>query len=261
MKPFFCTVVLIVSAWAHSAWAQPNVLGLPIIPQSPIDPPLAAQPAASAASAASAPKGAKAGKGAKAVRPKEAASSAAQPAAPVVNDADAKSVLNGGVTMATSYTSTLATLRITTNTLYQDETQRKAALTAGRLVQRDLYMACGKQCRPAPMAAPKLLPDGKLQFELVMDGFNRVITQDDMMSMLLGRPLAVGQASPGIAAMAGAAKPAAAAAAAKGAAAKEAAPIAPPEVRDPPALPALPDAVQVTRSITPGSPSQAEPAK
>jgi hypothetical protein len=231
MKPFFCIFALLASVWVHSALAQPNVLGLPALPQTPIDPPQAAQPAASAAGAP---------KAAKALRPQRAASSAALP----VNDADAKSVLNGGVTMATSYTHTLATLRITTNTLYQDETQRKAALTAGRLVQRDLYLACGKQCRPAPMAAPKLLPDGKLQFELVMDGFNRVITQDDMMGMLLGRPLAVGQASPGIAAMASAAKPAAVASPAKVA-----------------AQPALPDAVRVTRSITPGSPSHTEPAK
>ncbi|MGA8515822.1 MAG: hypothetical protein WB821_13745 [Burkholderiaceae bacterium] len=244
MKPFFCIVALITSVWAHSAFAQPNVLGLPALPQTPIDPPQASQPAASATSA---PKGTKAG------RPKGGASSAALPIAPLVNDADAKSVLNGGVTMATSYTSTLATLRITTNTLYQDEPQRKAALTAGRLVQRDLYMACGKQCRPVSMPAPKLLPDGKLQFDLVVDGFNRAINQDDMMNMLLGRPLAVGAASPNIAATAGANKPVIAATPAK--AATQA---APPVVRDPPALP---DAVQVTRSITPGSPSHTEPAK
>jgi hypothetical protein len=247
MKPFLCIFALIVNLWAHSALAQPNVLGLPIVPQTPIVEPVTAQ---SAASAASAPKGAKA------VRPKGAASSAALPIAPQVNDADAKSVLNGGVTMATSYTGTLATLRITTNTLYQDETQRKAALNAGRLVQRDLYMACGKQCRPAPMPAPKILPDGKLQFDLVVDGFNRVINQDDMMSMLLGRPLALGAASPGIAATAGATKPGASVSSAK-------APVAtsPPVVRDPPARPALPDAVQVTRSIVEPSPTQSEPAK
>jgi hypothetical protein len=248
MKPFFCIFALIASSWVNSAFAQPNVLGLPIVPQTPIDPPVTA-PVASPASAASTPKGAKA------LRPKVGASSAALPIAPQVNDADAKSVLNGGVTMATSYIGTLATLRITTNTLYQDETQRKSALTAGRLVQRDLYMACGKQCRPSQMAGPKILPDGKLQFDLVVDGFNRVINQDDMMSMLLGRPLAVGAASPGIAAMAGA-KPAPAASTPK-------APVAasPPVVRDPPAQPALPDAVQVTRSIVQTSPTQTEPAK
>jgi hypothetical protein len=252
MKPLFCIFALIASLWAHSAFAQPNVLGLPIVPQTPIDPPQAAQPAAGSASAP---------KGAKAVRPTGAASNAALPIAPPVNDADAKSVLNGGVTMATSYTHTLATLRITTNTLYKDETQRKQALTAGRLVQRDLYMACGKQCRPGSMPAPKLLPDGKLQFDLIVDGFNRVINNDDMMNMLLGRPLAVGAASPAIAAMA----PGKAVPSAPAPAAAPAKPVAvatePPLVRDPPALPALPDAVQVTRSIVQSSPSQAEPTK
>jgi hypothetical protein len=207
MKPFFYLLTLMASLWANSAWAQPNVLGLPIVPQTPIDAPVVAPAAASPASAASA------AKGGKAVRPKPGASAAALPVPTpaVINDADAKAVLNGGVTMATSYTHTLATLRITTNTLYKEEAQRKQALTAGRLVQRDLYMACGKQCRPGPMAAPKLLADGKLQFNLVMDGFNRVINNDDMMNMLLGRPLAVGAASPSIAAMAaGKAAPAAA---------------------------------------------------
>jgi hypothetical protein len=242
MKPFFCILALIASLWVHSALAQPNVLGLPIVPQTPIDPPQAAQPAVGAASAP---------KGAKAVRPKGAASSAALPIAPLVNDADAKSVLNGGVTMATSYTHTLATLRITTNTLYKEDTVRKQALTAGRLVQRDLYMACGKQCRPGSMPAPKLLPDGKLQFDLVVDGFNRAINSDDMMNMLLGRPLAVGAAGPAIAAMApGKAAPAAAPAVTASAL-----------VRDPPAQAALPDAVHVTRSIVQASPSQAEPTK
>jgi hypothetical protein len=227
MKSLFSSFVLIASLWAHFAFAQPNVLGLPIVPQNPINEPVVVQGAATAASAASAPKGAK---GARAVRPKGGASSAAAPSALQVNDADAKSVLNGGVTMATSYTGTLATLRITTNTQYQDETQRKTALTAGRLVQRDLYMACAKQCKPAQMAAPKILPDNKLQFELVINGFNRVINQDDMISMLLGRPLAVVAASP-------------------------------PLVRDPPKPPVLPDAVQMTRSITPSSPTYTEPTK
>jgi hypothetical protein len=249
MKPIFYLFTLVASLWACSAFAQPNVLGLPIVPQTPIDAPVAV-PAASPASAA------KGGKGGTAARPKAGASAAAlpaQPSGPVVNDADAKSVLNGGVTMATSYTHTLATLRITTNTLYKEEDQRKQALTAGRLVQRDLYMACGKQCRPGSMSAPKLLADGKLQFDLVIDGFNRVINNDDMMSMLLGRPLAVGPASPSITAMAaGKAAPAAVAAApAK----------APPSATPPPLVPALPDAVNVTRSMVESSSSQAEPAK
>lgn len=258
MKPFICLYALAATLWAPSALAQPNVLGLPIVPQKPIDLPVAAPEPASAASAASAAKGAK---GAKAARPKSGASAAALPVpAPVVNDANAKSALNGGVTMATSYAGTLATLRITTNTLYKEEEQRKQALTAGRMVQRDLYMACGKQCKPGSMPAPKLLPDGKLQFDLVVDGFNRVIHNDDMMDMLLGRPLAVGPASPSIAAMA-AAKAAPVAPTAPAAVAKPVpSAVEPVPVRDPPALPALPDAVQVTRSIV-GNPTQTEPAK
>jgi hypothetical protein len=249
MKPLFCLFTLVASLWAHSALAQGNVLGLPAVPQTPVDLPVAAPDAANPASAA---------KRGKAVRPKagDAAAAAPLPIQPMVNDADAKSVLNGGVTMATSYTHTLATLRITTNTQYKEDTQRKQALTAGKLVQRDLYMACGKQCRPGSMPAPKLLPDGKLQFDLVVDGFNRVINHDDMMNMLLGRPLAVGAASPAIAAMA-AGKPAPATPTAKAPAPSADAPV----LRDPSTLAVLPDAVKVERSLVGNTFTNAEPTK
>jgi hypothetical protein len=250
MKSIFCIFTLLAGLLAHNALAQPNVLGLPAVPQTPIDLPV---PLPAASGAASAPA---VGKGGKAVRPKAGASATAAPAAPLVNDAEAKSVLNGGVTMATSYTQTQANLRVTTNTVYQEEAQRKQALNAGRLVQRDLRMACGRQCKPAPMAAPKILPDGKLQFDLTLDGFNRGLNNDDMMNMLLGRPLAVGAADPAFTAMA-AGRPLPVAAAAK--------PIAsatqPPLARNPPAPPALPDTVSVTRSIMPGSVGQVVPAQ
>jgi hypothetical protein len=94
--------------------------------------------------------------------------------------------------MASSYAQRTATVRVTTNNIYQTEEQRKTAISAGRLVQRDLRISCGKQCKPAAnMPAPKILPDGKLQFDMVIDDYPRVLTQDDMVAMVLGNPLAV----------------------------------------------------------------------
>ncbi len=172
--------------------AQPNILGLPAIPQTPVQP--AAQPAAPAG--ASAPKA-----GASVKAPQQnasaarAAASASKPAVgavqETVNDSEAKSVLSGGVTMASSYEGKIATVRVTTNNVYQGEVYRSQAIKAAKLVQRDLVTSCAWQCKPAPMPVPVILADGKLQFVMAIDNYPRVLSYDDMITMLLGKPLAV----------------------------------------------------------------------
>jgi hypothetical protein len=165
---FYSLVFTLCAVLQAHAQSQPNVnvLGLPAVPQTP------------AASA-----------------PAPGASAARKPAsgvAPPLSDSQIKSVISGGVTMASSYVQRTATVRVTTNNIYQTEEQRKTAISAGRLVQRDLRISCGKQCKPAAsMPAPKILPDGKLQFDMVIDDYPRVLTQDDMIAMVLGNPLAV----------------------------------------------------------------------
>lgn len=222
MRPFFHFLALCAVLLPLHAFSQPNVLGLPAVPQTPL-------PESPPAGGAASPK---------------AGASAAQPQ---VSDSDMKAVLNGGVTMASSYTSTLATVRVTTHTLYQGDALRKQALSAARLVQRDLRLACGKQCKPSSMGAPKLLPDGKLQFDLVIDGLPRALNNDDMMNLLLGRPLVVAAAT---------AKPSPQVAPPARAAASAAAGV--PVAREPSSMP---ESVQMTRTLVEGSPAPAEPAK
>lgn len=167
-----CTVV------TGQGWAQlvgPNVLGLPALPQTQIAPPAAVSPA-----------------GKKAANPKVAAKPAqsVNPAAATnVNDANAKSVLNGGVTLASSYIDTRAIVVVTTNAPYTGDVVRKTALQAAALVQRDVRLACASVCTPMPMAKAKFLPDGKLQFEMVIEGLGRVLSDQDMINMVLGRPV------------------------------------------------------------------------
>lgn len=177
-----------------SAHAQANVLGLPAVPQNP------AQPAASAPGPAPAGNPGVAASGAAKRKPTAAAAAAAASAASAaraspppqqINDADAKAVLSGGVTMASSYVGKVATVRVTTNNTYPGEALRRQALNAARLVQRDLALSCAWQCKPAPMPAPKVLADDKLQFDMVIDNYPRVLSYDDMIAMLLGKPLAV----------------------------------------------------------------------
>jgi hypothetical protein len=157
---------------AH-AQSEPNVLGLPVVPQAPA----ASMPSPPAVGTSAA---------------RKPASGASSAVAPPLTDSQIKSVISGGITMASSYAQRTATVRVTTNNIYQTEEQRKTAISAGRLVQRDLRISCGKQCKPAAnMPAPKILPDGKLQFELVIDDYPRVLTQDDMIAMVMGNPLAM----------------------------------------------------------------------
>jgi hypothetical protein len=161
---FYSLVFTLCAVLQAHAQSQSNVLGLPAVPQTPA----ASEPAPGAA--------------------RKTASGVAPP----LSDSQIKSVISGGVTMASSYVQRTATVRVTTNNIYQTEEQRKAAINAGRLVQRDVRISCGKQCKPAAnMPAPKILPDGKLQFDMVIDDYPRVLTQDDMIAMVLGNPLAV----------------------------------------------------------------------
>jgi hypothetical protein len=192
MRHILCLFTLGASLVATNAMAQANILGLPAIPQTPVQP--AAPPAAQAGASAPAA-------GANAKTPKQSASAAraaasapkVAPAVPqeTVNDAEAKSVLSGGVTMASSYEGKLATVRVTTNNVYQGNIYREQAIKAAKLVQRDLVTSCAWQCKPAPMPAPVILADGKLQFVMAIDNYPRVLSYDDMITMLLGKPLAV----------------------------------------------------------------------
>jgi hypothetical protein len=162
------------------AQAQDNVLGLPAVPQAA----LASSPASLAKPAASSPQA-----GTSSAR--KASSGASAASAALASDAQAKAVLSGGVTLASRYQGSVATVRVTTNTVYASKEQRQAAAQAARLVQRDLRLVCGAQCKPTSMPAPLLLPDGKLQFDMAITPYPRVLSQPDMVAMLLGKPLAV----------------------------------------------------------------------
>jgi hypothetical protein len=250
MRHILCLLILSASLVVTNAMAQANILGLPAVPQTRVQP--AAQPPAQAAAqaGASAPKP---GASASAKSPKQSASAAgaaaAKPAVSAVqesvNDTEVKSVLSGGVTMASSYEGKLATVRVTTNNVYQGDVYRDQAIKAAKLVQRDLVTSCAWQCKPAPMPAPQILADGKLQFVMAIDNYPRVLSYDDMITMLLGKPLAV---MPKPAATATAAPPSAAGS-----------PAAAPRPAATPAANALPPGVVRSSNLeaaTPAAPAQ-----
>ena len=139
-----------------AAFAQEaNVLGLPAVPQT----------AASGAKVAPAPTG------------------------PLIRDVQGKAILSGGMQMASSYQGKITTVRVTTVNAFASPEQRVQALAAARLMQRDLPLSCAKQCKSAAMPEPKMLPDGKVQFDLNVEGFPRILDRDDMINMVKGVPL------------------------------------------------------------------------
>jgi hypothetical protein len=106
-----------------------------------------------------------------------------------MNDNDIKGILNGGVTMASSYEGSVAKVLVTTNAKYT-KAQHKQVLQAAQLVQRDVAVSCGKLCKPARMPPAKLAATGQAVFDLWIDGLGRVLSSDDMKAMLMGQPLA-----------------------------------------------------------------------
>jgi hypothetical protein len=241
----FIAMVLCLCGASWQAMAQPNILGLPAVPQNTVV--ATPAPVASAAGAKAAPKTAGTAKGAAS----GATSGASAAGAALINDVDIKAVLNGGVTMASSYTSTLATVKVTTNASYKGDLLRAQAVTAAKLVQRDVRLACGKQCKAAKMPAPKLRSDGKLEFDLVIDSLPRALSSDDMMNMLLGKPMAVLAPVP--------VKPAITVVPANGVSASVTVQPAPADNNAAPAAPAAPAPPPVAAPVTPASAANTAP--
>lgn len=176
----FCAagLLLIGGALASPAsHAEDNILGLPAVLQRP-------------APAASAPKPALTAKDKQAAAAAAAAAKNTVPAS-AIRDGQIKSALNGGLTLASSYLDTLTTVRVTTAKAYAVGQDRNNALAAARLMQRDVVLSCGQHCKPAQMAKPELLADGKLSFEMVIDGYPGTLKDADMVTLLLGKPLPV----------------------------------------------------------------------
>ncbi len=176
MQKFLPTLLLCSVCVAALAQQDTNVLGLPAVPQNKAPSEVAPSAKADAKQSSSTPKG---------------GASAATAASQAINDSTLKSVLSGGVTMASSYGNTTTSVRVTTANKYTGAVLASQAIAAARLVQRDVKLVCGKLCKPGPMAAPQILKDGTLQFDMVIDGYQGQLSNEDMLSMMMAKPLPV----------------------------------------------------------------------
>lgn len=150
---------------SHLPWYLPtvqaqdanNILGLPAVPQNP---------------ALAASSGKKAAPPAGTGKPGEA---------------EIKSVLSGNLKLASFYPEGQIIVRVTSDKTFAGDTARGQALQAARLVQRDVRIACSKLCKPAPMPAPTLQPDNTLTFDIVVSGYEGVMSSTDMINLVSGK--------------------------------------------------------------------------
>lgn len=145
---------------ATSAFAQDvNILGLPAVPQ-----PKPGSPAAAAA----------------------ANSANAKAATPMPANRD---ILAGELGIQHSALDGLGRIVITTRSTFPTPAAASNAIQVARTVQREIAQACGKQCTPQKMAAPKILSSGQLEFDLAFRPLYQHLNQTQFVAALQGKPL------------------------------------------------------------------------
>jgi hypothetical protein len=152
--PALCALILCTSLGAQEV----NVLGLPAVPQ----------PKSGSAPAAVAAKG------------------SGTAAVPVVSNRDA---IGGELGLQHSARDGVGRLIVTTRTTFTTTGARSTALDTAKLVQKELSNACGKQCQPIKMTAPKILSGGQLEFELAFTPLHQHLSQAQFLAALQGKPL------------------------------------------------------------------------
>ncbi|MBS7806987.1 hypothetical protein [Variovorax sp. PCZ-1] len=153
----FRTAALATCCLVGAAFAQEaNVLGLPAIPQP--------KPGAAAAG------------------PAKSASAAPEVAA-------SRDILAGELGLQHSALNGQGRLIITTRAMFATAGAKSAALDAARGVQLELSKACGKQCKPEKMSAPKILPTGQMEFELAFRPLYQHLNQTQFLAALQSKPL------------------------------------------------------------------------
>jgi hypothetical protein len=80
-------------------------------------------------------------------------------------------------------------LVFTTRTTFSTPGAQSSAIEAARAVQRDLAIACAKQCKPVKMGAPKILAGGQLEFDVAFAPLYQHLNQAQFLAALQSKPL------------------------------------------------------------------------
>jgi hypothetical protein len=155
--------VLAISITVPLFAQEANVLGLPAIPQP--------KPGSAPTTGTT--------------KPGSGASAAKGVSQPSVN----RDAISGELGLQHSAREGVGRLIVTTRTVFTTAGARSVAVDSGKLVQRELANACGKQCQPQKMIAPKILSSGQLEFELVFAPLYQNLNQAQFLAAIQGRPL------------------------------------------------------------------------
>jgi hypothetical protein len=151
---------------------EPNILGLPAVPQP--------KPGASAPASPGAP-GQAAGK---------AAPAGAQP----LPATDPRSFLTGQMSIQHSVIDGVGRVVATSQGSYPTPEDRQQVLKAGVAMQAGLKDACGKQCQPMPMPKPEILPSGQVQVQFVFKPIYSHLSNEQMVALMQGKPMQLSDA-------------------------------------------------------------------
>jgi hypothetical protein len=161
----YCVTALFFSFLSQTAFAQEaNVLGLPAVPQPKPGAVVGTTQATPPASNSSTPK----------------LQTGTYPE---------RDVLSGEMGLQHSALNGLGRLIMTTRATFATAGAQSAAIDAGRSVQRGLGKSCLKQCMAEKMSAPKILPSGQMQFELLFRPLYQHLNQAQYVAALQSKPL------------------------------------------------------------------------
>jgi hypothetical protein len=139
---------------------EPNILGLPAVPQSktPVSANTSAKPSA--------------------------------PTAAAREVTNARNAISGEMSVEHGVQDGAGRLIYTTKASFGTTALKNEALAAGRLVQEEFAKkSCSKPCTPIKTDPPQILPDGRLQFALALKPLYRHLTQAQYFAAMQGAPL------------------------------------------------------------------------
>lgn len=155
----------IVAAAASSLQAQPgyepNVLGLPAVPQTK---PGAGVPAPIAAQTAVAP------------------------------PPDIRSFITGPMSIQHSAVGGVGRIAAVSQAIYKTSADRQMAIKAGEAMQSGVRAACGKQCQPLPMTKPYMTREGQVHIDIAFKPLYANLNHEQMVLLLQGKPVQLSQA-------------------------------------------------------------------
>jgi hypothetical protein len=161
-------------AFSQAHIHEPNILGLPPIPQQRAPVAAPSLPAGVSASLKT-----PAGK-------VPVTSTVAQQPTPMD---DPRNFISGAMGIQHSAREGIGRMIATTHASFATPADRERAIKGAEAMQRGVKDACGKDCSPLPMSKPSITPEGKVMVEFVFKPLHAHLSNQQMIALMQGKPL------------------------------------------------------------------------